>query len=581
MNLKIENNKLSAINIIKKVNSHLNFQRKKDIKFVFFLSIFSSLADSVSIALLVPFVGFFVNPDNYLFNDLFKNVFIYFDISKKEDILSIVALSFIFIVLLSSLIKLTYIKYTNLLTDNITSDFRTKIFKFLINQDFSYHLKFGSNEILSNLTQKTGAFTTIFFSYINIINSILISTAIIIILIFNEPFYTPLIILSIVLFFLIIFKIKSNSVMKKGQIVNYNQDIMVEVFNNTVGYIPEMIIYNLKNFFYKILSKRSEETAKLSAEVRTIGASPRIYLETFVIILVVIIIYFSNFSERAIEENIAYLAILAFASQKCLPLINNIYTLAINFKNAVPTVISFLNILGDKKDIETTNQDFNQMNFKKKIKLDNVSFQYSEKLPSILNQFSCEILKGEKVVIKGKTGSGKSTLVNIISGLLVPSIGKYFIDDVLINRNNLKNWQKNLSIVPQLVFLDDSTILENIAIAIDKNSIDIEKVKRAAKLAQIDTFIESLPNKYDERVGERGTKLSGGQRQRMGIARALYRGSNVIILDEPTNALDSDTESLVMDSITKLDKEITLIMISHSDKSLKYFDRIINLDKIN
>ena len=581
VNLKIENNKLSAINIIKKINSHLNHERKKDVKFVFFLSIFSSLADSVSIALLVPFVSFFVNPDNYLFNDLFKGIFIFFNISKEKDILTTVASSFIFIVLLSSLIKLTYIKYTNSLTDNITSDFRIKIFKFLINQDFSYHLKHGSNAILSNLTQKTGAFTTVFFFFFYIINSILISTAIIIVLIINEPFYTPLIIFSIILFFLIIFKIKSKSVMKKGQSVNYNQDIMVEVFNNTVGYIPEMIIYNLKNFFYKILSKRSDETAKLSAEVRTIAASPRIYLETFVITLVVIIIYLSNFNERAIEENIAYLAILAFASQKCLPLINNIYTLAINFKNVVPTVVSFLTILGEKKDIEIINQEYDQMNFKKKINLKNISFQYSKNLPNILNKFSCEILKGEKVVIKGKTGSGKSTLVNIISGLLNPSFGKYIIDDVLIDKNNLKNWQRNLSIVPQLVFLDDSTVLENIAIAIDKKSIDVERVKRAAKIAQIDTFIESLPNKYEEKVGERGTKFSGGQRQRMGIARALYRGSKVIILDEPTNALDSDTESLVMDSITKLDKEITLIMISHSDKSLKYFDKIINLDKIN
>ena len=141
------------------------------------------------------------------------------------------------------------------------------------------------------------------------------------------------------------------------------------------------------------------------------------------------------------------------------------------------------------------------------------------------------------------------------------------------------NWQKNLAIVPQTVFLNDATILENIAIALDIKSIDLEKAKNSAKLAQIDTYIESLPNKYYEKVGERGVRLSGGQRQRMGIARALYRNAKVIILDEPTNALDTETEKNVMDSITKLDKDITLIMISHSDSSLKYFDKIINLDK--
>ena len=170
-------------------------------------------------------------------------------------------------------------------------------------------------------------------------------------------------------------------------------------------------------------------------------------------------------------------------------------------------------------------------------------------------------------------------MINIISGLLNPTDGRILIDDTPINPENLKQWQKNLSIVPQTVFLNDATALENIAIANDLSSIDIQKVKNSAKIAQIDTFIESLPNKYNEKVGERGVRLSGGQRQRLGIARALYRDSQVIILDEPTNALDVETEKLVMDSITKLSKNITLIMISHSDRSLQYFDKIIDLDK--
>ena len=209
-----------------------------------------------------------------------------------------------------------------------------------------------------------------------------------------------------------------------------------------------------------------------------------------------------------------------------------------------------------------------------------MSFQYNKDLPNILNKFNYEIKKGEKIVIKGQTGSGKSTLVNIISGLLDPSEGKIFIDDILIDSQNLRNWQKNVAIVPQTVFLNDGSILENIAIAIDKNVINIDKVKNSSKIAQIDGFIQSLPNKYNETVGERGVRLSGGQRQRLGIARALYRDANVIILDEPTNALDFETEKLILDSITKLNKDITLIMISHSNTSLTYFDKIIDLDEV-
>jgi ABC-type bacteriocin/lantibiotic exporter with double-glycine peptidase domain len=574
-----ENNKISTLNLLKKISFHLGSGRKKDIKFVLFLSILSSLAESVSIALLVPFVSFFVNPDNYLFNNMFKSFFNFLNITSEKDILATVSLAFILIVLLSSFIKLKYIKLSNLLTDNITSDFRIKIFNFLINQDYSYYFKHGSNEIMSNLSQKTGSFTTVIFSSINIINSILISTAVVIVLIINEPIYTPIIIASILLFFFIIFKIKSKSVLKKGQMVNENQNFMIDVFQNTVGYLPEIIIYNIKKFFLTTLSKFSQETAKSSSDVRTIAMSPRVYLETFVIVFVILVIYFADFSERSIESNISYLAILAFGTQKCLPLINNVYNLSINFKNATPVVNSFLQILERGKEINIDAKEFETLSFKKFIKLENISFQYNKNLPNILNNLNFEINKGEKIAIKGQTGSGKSTLVNVISGLLNPTKGKIFIDNILINRENLKKWQKNVAIVPQTVFLNDGSILENIAIALDESTINVEKAKESAKIAQIDTFIESLPNQYNEKVGERGVRLSGGQRQRLGIARALYRDVNVIILDEPTNALDIETEKLVLDSITKLNKDITLIMISHSNTSLKYFDKIIDLDK--
>ena len=579
MSTKIENNTISALSILKKISFHVDRKRKRDIKFVLFLSILSSIAESVSIAMLIPFISFFINPDNYLFNNLFKIFFDFLNITSQKDILFTVTFVFIFIVLLSSFVKLKYIKSSNILTDNFTSDFRITIFKFLINQDFSYYFKHGSNEIMSNLAQKTGSFTTIIFGAINIVNSILVCSAVVVVLIINEPFYTPLIILSIILFFFIIFKIKSTTVLKKGQNVNLNQNFMIEIFQNTVGYLPEIIIYNVRKFFLSTISKLSKQTAASSSEVRTIAMSPRIYLETFVIVFVVLIIYFSDFSERSIESNISYLAILAFSAQKCLPLINSVYSLSINFKNATPIVNSFLKILDKGTVNEVIDHEFKSLNFEKTLQLKNISFQYNKNLPNILNKFSCDIVKGEKVVIKGCTGSGKSTLVNIISGLLSPTKGDVYIDDTLINSKNLKNWQKNLAIVPQTVFLNDATILENIAIALDITSINLEKVKISAKIAQIDTFIESLPNKYYAKVGERGVRLSGGQRQRIGIARALYRDAKIIILDEPTNALDLKTEKLVMDSVLGISKDITLIMISHSDNSLKYFDKIIDLAK--
>jgi ABC-type multidrug transport system fused ATPase/permease subunit len=576
----IVNNKISPLSILKRISLHLDEKRKKDVKFVFFFSLLSSLLESVSIAMLIPFVSFFINPEDYRFNDLFVIFFNFFNITEQKNILAVVSSAFIFFVLLSGFIRTKYIKSSNLLIDGITSDFRIKIFKFLLNQNYSYYFKHGSNEILSNLSQKVGSFTGIIFSAINILNSSLICLAIMIILFVNEPFFTPIIVGSILLFFFIFFKIKSLKVLEKGQIVNINQNFMVDIFQNTIGYLPEMIIYNLKNFFLSTLSRLSKETAISGAEIRTISMTPRIYLETFVITFVVAIIFFSGLNERSVETNLSYLAILAFGAQKSLPLINNMYYLSVNFKFAVPTVNTFLNILDSGNQNDIIEETHNALKFKESIKFENISFQYDKNFPNILNNFNFNISKGEVVAIKGQTGSGKSTLANILAGLFSPVKGKILVDGVEINLKNIKNWQKNIAIVPQTVFLNDVSVLKNIAIALDDKSIDIEKVKDSAKMAQIHSFIESLPNKFNELVGERGVRLSGGQRQRIGIARALYRDAKLIILDEPTNALDSETERLVMDSITKLSKDITLVMISHSDTSLKYFDKIIDLDKL-
>jgi len=573
------NNSTSPLKILKRIGACLSIQRKKELIFVLILSIFSSLAESISIAALVPFISFFINAESYLFNSLFKTIFEYLNISSKKEILGFVSSFFILLILISGYIKTKYIKLSNQVTEKITSDFRINIFNFLITQDFSYHFKHGSNEIMSNLSQKTGSFTTLIFSSINILNSILISTAIFLVLILNEPFYTPVILSSIVLFFFIIFKIKSNTVLKEGQKVNLKQNFIIDVFENTVGYLPEVTIYNLRKFYSSILSRASKETASASAHIRTIGQIPRVYLETFVIIFVVIFIYFSGFSERAIETNISYLAILAFGAQKSLPLINSIYNLSVNFKGSTPIVSTFLNILESGSEYIIEDKNYRSLSFSKSIIMEKVSFQYNKNLPKVLKNINFEIKKGEKVAIKGDTGSGKSTLANIITALFYPSSGKLLIDNIEINSENKMNWQKNISIVPQTIFLNNASILENIAIAVKLDEIDVVKAKNCASLANISSFIEKLPSQYNEKVGERGVRLSGGQRQRIGVARALYRDASLIILDEPTNALDLETENLVMNSLSNLKKDITVIMISHSNNSLKYFDKIIDLNK--
>jgi ATP-binding cassette subfamily B protein len=582
MKLDFTNKDMSPLNILKRINTHLNNKRKRQVIYIFILSIFSSLSESISVALLIPFISFFINPETYLFNSFFQNIFDYLDMSDQKDIFLFVSILFVSIVLISGVMRLVYIKNSNKLSDKITSDFRIKIFNFLINQDYSYYFKHGTNEIMSNLTQKTQSFTTIVFAAMNIFNAILILIAVICVLTINEPLYTLIVILTIAIFFITVFKIKSRSVLKKGQNINLNQNIIVDTFESTVGYLQEVLVYNLRNFFLKTLTKVSKEIAISSSEIRSIGMTPRIYLETFLIISVVLLVYFLNLTERSLLLNISYLAVLAYGAQKCLPLVNSIYNLSISFKSSTPTVLSFLKILDNEKlDLKTESDSLELLEFDREINLEKIFFQYNKSLPPVLNNINLIIKKGEKIAIKGKTGTGKSTLINLILGLIEPTQGKLLIDGGEINSTNKKNWQKNIAIVPQIVFLNNSSILENIALGENFNEINFEKVKNSAKISCISEFIESLPNKYKEKVGEKGIRLSGGQKQRIGLARALYRDPNVLVLDEPSNALDLKTENQVMKKLTSLSKKVTIIMISHSDNSLKFFDRIFNLDKIS
>jgi ATP-binding cassette subfamily B protein len=572
---------MNTIKILKKITNHLDLARKKDLVIVFIFSFLASIAESVSIAILIPFVSFFLDPNSYLFNNLFKSIFFFFNLKTEKEILTFISFSFITIVIISGLIKLKYIKKSNELIEDITSDFRIRIFNFLLSQDYSYYFKHGSNEIMSNLSQKTNAFSTIIFAAINILNSFLICSAIILILIINDPLITPVIIFFVSGFFLTIFRLKSKNVSNKGQSVNLNQNYIINIFENAVGYLQEIIIYDLKKMFSNSLANVSKKNASYISNIRSTAMQPRIYVETFFIIAAILFIFFSNLTALSIQANIAFLAILAYGMQKTLPQVNNIYNLSINFKAVKPTIVSFLNILdgGNKLIYFNKNESKTKIKFNDEINLKDICFKYEGKKKNIFEKLNFKIKKGEKIVIKGTTGSGKTTLVNIITSLLAPSSGSLFVDGTEINEKNKQNWQKNIALAPQNVFLNEGSILENIMLGYNLESEDKNKLNNVIQISELQNFIKRLPNDIHEKVGERGIRISGGQRQRIGIARALYRDTDLIILDEPTNALDFNTETKIFNSLIKQQKEKTIIVISHSEKFLKLFDKIIDLDE--
>jgi ATP-binding cassette subfamily B protein len=268
---------------------------------------------------------------------------------------------------------------------------------------------------------------------------------------------------------------------------------------------------------------------------------------------------------------------MALGAQRMLPILQLIYASISSLRAGFSSLTDILFLLEIPSDENLINSPKTLLPFQNKISIQNLKFKYDDSGSWILNGINLSILKGDMLGIIGSTGSGKSTLIDILMGLLHQNEGKFYVDNQEITNINKFGWQSQLAHVPQSIFLIDGSIAENIALGVPKDKINIELVIKSAKQAQIHESIISWHQKYETVVGERGIRISGGQRQRIAIARALYKKASVIIFDEATSALDSETERSVMQSIQELDKELTIIIIAHRLSTLKDCTKIIEL----
>jgi ATP-binding cassette subfamily B protein len=312
-------------------------------------------------------------------------------------------------------------------------------------------------------------------------------------------------------------------------------------------------------------------------KVDFISTVPRYLLEGIAIIALIFLLFIQKKIHGDIQIIIPTIAALVVSLQRVLPAIQQLYASLTKLKSNEASLKRVLFYLELKITSKPSFLIEKQLNFKNEIKLSNIFFNYNQYSSYVLSNLSLTVEKGSKIGIVGESGSGKSTLIDIFMGLLHPVNGFIMIDDVQLNNDNLNQWMSKISNVPQTIFLADSTIAENIAFGLPKDKIDMDLVKLVSERAHISNTIESWENKYDTLVGERGTKLSGGQKQRIGIARALYRKTEVLVLDEATSALDENTENSVMNEIDKFSSEITILIIAHRISTLKGCDKIFEI----
>ncbi len=565
--------------MIKRLWRHLSWHRKKQFLFLSVLMILASIMEIISIGSVVPFLGAITNPEQIYSNELAQPLINFLDINEPKKIVFPLTLLFVAATLIAAAVRLLLLYAITRFSFATGADLSIDIYKRTLYQDYSIHISRNSSEVINGIITKTNlVISKILVPILNFISSLVIMIGIIAI-IFTVNAFVALVSFAVFGFFYgIIAFLTRQTLQKNSELIANESNQMVKSLQEGLGGIRDVLIGGLQEFYSKLYRDADLSFRRASGDNVFIAGCPRYVMEGIGMILIALLAY--NLSVAGgIESAFPVLGALAIGAQKLLPALQQIFSSYSLIKGANKPFSDVLDLLEQPLSESDDCSVRKPLKFSTDIVLENVSFQYLKDTPFILKDLSLTFKKGEKIGFVGITGSGKSTLLDILMGLLIPTSGKLLIDGLEITENNRKNWQMHISHVPQNIFLADGTIKENIAFGISAEQINNTKVYQSAEQAKLSETINNLKDKYQSIVGEQGVQLSGGQRQRIGIARALYKNSDVLIFDEATSALDNETEQEIMKEINKLQDNQTVFIIAHRITTLKNCDRIIRLNQ--
>ena len=577
-----KNRKINIFKIAYLIYFHLPKKSKKILFFTAFIIFISGLLDLFSIGSVIPFLMVITQPSKLWEVSFFSSLYSFIGLSPKDDILFITTLFFGFATIISTFIKLLAIFINTRFAAYIGTELNMKVFNKLIYQPYEYYLNKNTSELISSMTVKLNYLVSVIYLILNALSA---SILIILILIFLIIYQTK-IALIVGLFVFIFYSIATFVSDKK---LNYNSvkiskanNNLIKVIQETIGSIKEIILMSRPSVYSNEFFKADNTLRIKSSENQFISIAPKYLVDSLGILIIAFLAFYFNLSGESNSSLITILGTFALAAQRLIPAFQTLYSAISKIRSYGQSVLDVINLIElplSRKELKRTKDKYKMQ---EKIIFENVSFSYNNSKEKVLNNINLKILQGSCIGIKGSTGSGKSTLISLLIGLLPPTNGNIIIDgNYLYSKNEdafLQKWRNSIAYVSQDSFLTDNTLLANIAFGCSKNEIDLDKVKQAASFANIDKFINSTKDGYLTFVGERGVRLSGGQKQRIAIARALYKDSEILILDEATSQLDKFTESRILNSIKNLKKIKTIIMIAHRENTFENCDYVYSLE---
>ena len=562
----------------KRLLTLLTIGERKSAVFLLGMILIMALIDMIGVASILPFMAVLTNPNiietNNFLNSMFEASKI-FGIENNQEFLFVLGL-LVFLLLITSLSVraiTTYVQFRFI--EMLAYSMTKRLIEGYLHQPYSWFLSRHSADIGKNILSEVAAVIGSGIKpIIEIIAKSTVAITLTTLLFLANPKLTLIIVLLLGGTYMLIFYFIRSYLRKIGEKRLANNELRFKSVIEAFGAAKEVKVGGLEKTYVERFSKPSYIFAKTQASSGVIAQLPRYILEAISFGGVLLIILYMMAQSGNFGTALPILSLYVFAGYRLMPALQQIYSCFTQLAFISPSIEKLHEDIKSLKPFNR-NQDQSALSFNKSITLKNVHYNYPNASRTALKDINLTIPIKSTVGLVGATGSGKTTTVDIILGLLEAQKGTLEIDGKIITKQNKRSWQKAIGYVPQHIYLTDDTISANIAFGVEIEDINQEAVEKASKIANLHEFIiDELPKKYQTTIGERGIRLSGGQRQRIGIARALYHNPKVLILDEATSALDNQTEKVVMDAVNNLSKDMTIILIAHRLSTVKKCDQI-------
>ena len=564
--------------IIKKIIKLLSHREQKIGFMLLLMTLVMAFLDMIGVASIMPFIAVLANPQIIETNLILSKLFIFFEFEKKDDFILFLGLAAFALLVFSLAFKslTTYMQLRFALMHEYMLGKR--LVEGYLYQPYKWFLNRNSAEISKSILSEVSAVVNgCLMPMMSLVTQGAVAIAIMGMILFVNPMASLIVCLVLGLSYGLIYKAVSNFLNKLGVKRAQANELRFKVISEAFGAFKEVKVGGLERFFIDHFSTPAKNYAEKEATASIVRQLPKYALEMVAfggMLLALLYII----AQKGFTDAIPIIALYAFAGYRFMPALQQIYSSLTQLKFVGPVLDSIYEDLISLEK-ETENNKKEKIDFKDSIELKKVFFTYPNESQPVLKNINLSIKCKQKIGIVGGTGSGKTTTVDLILGLLKPERGSLTVDELEINSQNYRRWQSMIGYVPQQIYLSDESIAENIAFGVDKEDIDYKAVERVAKIANLHDLVNNeLKNGYQSVVGERGIRLSGGQRQRIGIARALYHNPKLLIFDEATNSLDNLTEKAVIESIQNIDENITIIMIAHRLNTVRNCDTIFLIE---